>query len=119
MLYSEPRYTKDLDLLVKVEKPDHLKLFDCLKEFGAPVGILSPEEFLQDDFVFHFGMPPWRIDILTSVPGVEFEHAYAERVQLQLGDYPASCISRGWLIQAKLASARPQDMLDLQKLGEG
>ena len=114
--HSEPRYTKDLDVLITIHRPDHLKLFKCLEDFGAPVGILTPDELLQDDFVFHFGVPPWRIDILTSIPGVEFEAAYLDRVQLPLGEYTASCLSREWLIIAKRASGRPQDLLDLEKL---
>ena len=114
--HSEPRYTKDLDLLVSVRAPDHRRLYDCLAEFGAPVSIMAPEELLQEDFVFHFGVPPWRIDILTSIPGVDFDAAYQERVSLSLGDYQATCISREWLIRSKRASGRPQDGLDLEKL---
>ena len=114
--HAEPRYTKDLDLLVCVHDPDHRRLYDCLAEFGAPVSIMDAEELLREDFVFHFGVPPWRIDILTSIPGVDFDAAYRERVSLSLGDYQATCISREWLIKSKKASGRPQDRLDLEKL---
>jgi hypothetical protein len=115
--HGEPRYTKDLDVLVHVSAPDHLKLFDCLKGFGAPVGVLQPEELLGEDFVFHFGSPPWRVDILTSIPGVAFESAYADRVSMPLAQYSATCISKEWLIKAKQASGRMQDLLDLKALG--
>jgi len=115
--HGEPRYTKDLDLLVHVSNPDHLKLFACLREFGAPVGVLSPAELLDEDFVFHFGSPPWRVDILTSIPGVDFELAYADRVPMPLGLHTATCISKEWLIKAKHASGRLQDLLDLKSLG--
>jgi hypothetical protein len=114
--HAEPRFTKDLDVLIAVEAPDHLKLFECLREFGAPVDVLSAEEFLHPDFVFHFGVPPWRVDVLTSIPGVDFRSAYEDRVPLPLGSIEASCISRDWLIKAKRASGRPQDLLDLEML---
>ncbi len=114
--HSAPRYTKDLDVLVFVEPPDHEKLYRCLEEYGAPVSILSPGEFLSSDFVFHFGAPPWRIDILTSIPGVNFREAYADRVDIPLGDFKASGISREWLIKAKIASGRPQDLIDAANL---
>ena len=114
--HATPRFTKDLDLLVAVEPPDHTKLFACLEEFGAPTNILTAEEFLRPDFVFHFGAPPWRVDILTSIPGVNFREAYADRVSLPLGKIEASCISLEWLIKAKRASGRPQDLLDLETL---
>jgi len=115
-LHGAPRYTKDLDILLQVSPPDHDKLLEVLRNFGAPVGILDSAEFLEEDFIFFFGVPPWRIDILTSIPGVDFESAYAERVKLRLGTYEADCISKHWLIVAKRASGRPQDLLDLASL---
>jgi hypothetical protein len=114
--HGNPRYTKDLDLLVHVVAPDHERVFRCLAEFGAPVSIIRPEELLQDDFVFHFGAPPWRVDVLTTIPGVDFEAAYRERTKLPLGTYKADCISKEWLIRAKRASGRPQDLIDLSGL---
>ena len=114
--HAEPRYTKDLDLLLSIQAPDHLRVYDCLAEFGAPVSVLTADDLLQNDFVFHFGSPPWRIDILTSIPGVDFEAAYTERDYLSLGDFQATCISRPWLIKAKRASGRPQDQIDLGML---
>lgn len=84
--------------------------------FGAPTHLVDQDEFLREDFIFHFGAPPWRVDLLTSAPGVDFEAAYAERVELPFGEYKASCISREWLIRAKRASGRPQDLLDLAGL---
>ena len=114
--HAEPRFTKDLDVLIAVSSPQERSLFECLRQFGAPMNIVSAEEFLQVDFVFHFGAPPWRIDILTSVPGVDFEAAYSARVKMPLGDYQADVISLDWLIEAKRASGRAQDLLDLTGL---
>ncbi len=114
--HGEPRYTKDLDVFVAVDPANNQILFDTLKEFGAPVSIMTADEFLQEDFIFYFGSPPWRIDILTSIPGVNFADAYKDRVDLPLGNYKATCISKEWLIKAKQASGRPQDLLDLEGL---
>lgn len=111
--HSVPRYTQDLDVLVTVKPPDgHERLYNCLREFGAPTHLVRPDDFLAADFVFHFGAPPWRIDILTSIPCVDFDEAYRTRVKVPFADYSASCLSRDWLIKAKLASGRPQDILD-------
>jgi hypothetical protein len=115
--HAEPRYTKDLDLLITVRAPDHHRLYECLAQFGAPVSIIDPEELLQEDFIFHFGVPPWRIDILSSAPGVDFDQAYDDRIEIPFGDYQASCISKDWLIKSKRASGRPQDLIDLASLG--
>jgi hypothetical protein len=116
--HGEPRYTKDLDVLITVDRAEAEGLYACLKDFGAPVHVLTAEELSKPDFIFHFGVPPWRIDIISSIPGVEFEQAYADRVKMPLGGYAADCISREWLIKAKVASGRPQDLLDLKALGE-
>jgi hypothetical protein len=114
--YSVLRYTKVLDLLVCVHTPEHERLYKCLAEFGAPIHLVTPEYFLRPDFVFHFGAPPWRVDILTSIPGVEFEEAYRDRQEMPIGDFTAACIPRQWLIRAKISSGRPQDMLDVASL---
>lgn len=115
--HAEPRYTRDLDLLITVTGSEAVKLHACLKAYGAPVQILTPEELAGPDFIFHFGSPPWRVDVISALPGVDFEQAYAERVKMPLGSYLADCISREWLIRAKQTSWRPQDMLDLDSLG--
>jgi len=115
-LHAEPRYTKDLDVLVAVDSTNSATLFGVLKEFGAPVHLVGPEEFLAEDFIFHFGLPPWRIDILTSVPGVAFDAAYNDRIRMFLGPRQVDVISREWLIQSKKASGRIQDLADVAKL---
>jgi len=114
--YAEPRYTKDLDIFIKVGADDVGRLFEALREYGAPVHLTSPEEFLTEDFVFYFGAPPWRIDILTAIPGVDFDAAYRDRAEVMLSGYSATCISREWLIRAKRASGRAQDLADIAML---
>ena len=106
--HGVPRYTKALDVLVQSYEPLNKQLYDCLEGFGAPVEILTPDELKQDDFVFHFGSPPWRVDILTSIPGVDFDSAYEDRVELPLGEYKATCISIQWLIPARKLAAGPR-----------
>ncbi len=114
--HAEPRFTKDLDVLVHVEPTNFESLMSALREFGAPLHLVKPEDFLRKDFVFFFGSPPWRIDILTSIPGVDFRQAYSERVQVKLGGVIVSCISKKWLISAKKASGRFQDLADIDAL---
>lgn len=114
--HAEVRYTKDLDLLLAVDRENVGVLRRVLREYGAPIAPVTDEELLSDDFVFFFGRAPWRVDLLTSIPGVDFEAAYAERVPMPLGDRVATCISRRHLIEAKRASGRAQDRADLENL---
>jgi len=116
--YVEPRYTKDLEVLVFDGPKNYKRLFAALKKFGAPLFNVRAEEFLAEDFVLFIGAPPWRVDILTSVPGVDFREAFAEREIVDLEGYKVSCISKKWLTRSKRASGRPQDLADLKRLEE-
>ena len=115
-VHAEPRLTKDMDVLVHVDAANVDALYAALRDYGAPLHIVQKEEFLAEDFVFFFGAPPWRIDILTSIPGVDFDQAYADRVVSELGGKRFNVLSKTWLIRAKRASGRPQDLSDLHIL---
>lgn len=114
--HGEVRYTKDLDLLLAIDRENVATLVAALREFGVAVPLATEQELLTEDFIFWFGAAPWRIDLLTTIPGVDFEEAYAERVPMPLGDRTATCISRRHLIAAKLASDRTQDFADVENL---
>jgi hypothetical protein len=64
------------------------------------------------------GIPPLRVDIMMSIPGIEFDEAWENRVAVDLGDLEILFISRSDLIRVKEASARPQDKIDIEKLNE-
>jgi hypothetical protein len=75
MLYTEPRYTKDLDIWIEATPDNAARVFRALAEFGAPLTGIRAEEFSAPDLVYQLGMPPARVDILTSITGVDFEEA--------------------------------------------
>ena len=85
MLYTEPRFTKDLDIWVESTPDNAQKVFRALAEFGAPLAGMNPIEFSQPDVIYQLGMPPSRIDVLTSITGVVFADAGEERPLLRLG----------------------------------
>ncbi len=74
MKYSEPRYTKDLDIWVEASEENSERVFSALNEFGAPLDKLNVDDFAADGF-FQMGRPPVRIDILMSIEGVNFSDA--------------------------------------------
>jgi len=114
--HAEPRFTKALDVLIHVNAENIGRVMDALREFGAPMHFVRAEEFLRENFVFFFGSPPWRIEILTSIPGIDFQAAYADRITVTPGNSEATCISKEWLVKAKKASGRYQDLADLEAL---
>lgn len=115
MKYSEPRYTKDLDIWVEASEENSKRVYSALRKFGAPVGDLSEADFAADGF-FQMGRPPVRIDILMSIDGVEFAHAWPNRQEGDFVGIPAHFISSDDLITNESVSARPQDIIDIESL---
>ena len=116
MLYTEPRFTKDLDLWIEATPENAAKTWRALAQFGAPLSNLSPADFAREGFVYQFGRPPVRIDILMSIDGLKFAEAWPNRRQSALGAQPAWFIGRADLIKNKRASARHIDLHDAELL---
>ncbi|HEY7387330.1 MAG TPA: hypothetical protein VH640_02400 [Bryobacteraceae bacterium] len=86
MKYTEPRYTKDLDVWIGNSQENSAKLYRALAKFGAPLANdgIDPQTFTEDDLIYQIGVPPARIDILTHITGVTFEDAWKQRVPSML-----------------------------------
>jgi len=116
MVHTEPRYTKDLDVWIDSEPVNAARLFDALAEFGAPMHEYSPSDFTSPETFFQIGIDPVRIDILTSVTGLDFGQAWESRSVVDFAGVPAAVLSRQDLIAAKLSAGRPQDQEDVRRL---
>lgn len=131
--HAQPRVTKDLDFLVQATRKNAGAVFRALEEFGAPLRTrISPDaeprsptrKLTSKDFEdlgswYTMGVPPVAIDILTEIPGVTFDVAWKNRTTEVINTatgLTAHFISRADLIAAKLASARPQDLADVDAL---
>jgi hypothetical protein len=118
MKYSEPRFTKDLAVLIATDRDNANAVYSALKEFGAPLENLTSDDFTHKDYFYQMGRPPLRVDIMMSIPGIEFDEAWENREVVELADLKIFFISRSDLIQSKEASGRPQDKMDVDKLKE-
>jgi hypothetical protein len=116
MKYTEPRFTKDLDLWIATDEKNSEAVFAALKEFGAPLKDLTPADFRQEGYFYQMGNPPLRLDVMMSLPGVTFEGAWAHREQVQVEGLVIPFISKTDLIRTKEASGRDQDLIDAKKL---
>ena len=116
MKYSEPRFTKDLDILIASDSENANAVYAALKEFGAPLANLTSDDFTQQDYFYQMGRPPLRVDIMMSIPGIRFEDAWGNREVVEFDNMRILFISRSDLIQSKEASGRPLDKIDLDKL---
>jgi hypothetical protein len=118
MKYSEPRFTKDLDVFISTDQDNAECVYSALKEFGAPLENLTSEDFAHKGYFYQMGRPPLRVDIMMSIPGIDFDEAWKNREVVQLDDLKILFISRSDLIRSKEASGRPQDKIDFEKLKE-
>jgi hypothetical protein len=118
MKYSEPRFTKDLDVLIAPDQDNANAVYSALKDFGAPLENLTSDDFTHEDYFYQMGRAPLRVDIMMSIPGISFDEAWENRKVVELNDLKILFISRSDLIRSKEASGRPQDMIDIDKLKE-
>jgi predicted nucleotidyltransferase len=114
--YAEPRYTKDLDLWISTDTANAAAVYKALREFGAPLANLTADDFAEEGYFYQMGVPPVRVDILMGIPGVAFEAAWQKRVEIDFEGLSVSFIAKEDLIAAKLASGRPQDLIDAKML---
>lgn len=116
--YAEPRFTKDLDLWISTDTSNAGAVYRALRQFGAPLNNLTADDFAEEGYFYQMGVPPLRVDILMGIPGVEFEEAWARRVEVEFDDLSVFFISRQDLITSKRASGRPQDLIDADLLSQ-
>jgi len=119
-VHSEPRATKDLDLLIRSSVENSQAVFRALAEYGAPLAGITPASFRDEPgSIFQIGLPPLRIDILQRIADIDFDEAWSDRVEALIdADIPAHVISRAHLIQNKLAVGRLQDLADVERIRE-
>jgi hypothetical protein len=114
--HGVPRATGDIDLWVRPTADNAARLWRALDVFGAPRSRLSPDSFTQPNVVYQIGLPPNRIDFLTTIDGVEFEEAWQEKVPCVVDGIEFSMLSLRHLLENKRATGRPQDLADIARL---
>lgn len=111
-----PRFTKDMDIWVEATPQNAEKVFLALEEFGAPASGLTRADLARRNLIFQIGIAPNRIDVITSIDGVEFHEAWPSREEMTYGDQTLAIIGRKELIRNKRAAGRPQDLTDVRTL---
>jgi hypothetical protein len=114
--HAKPRFTKDIDLLIEPGHENAERLLAALAEFGFGSVGLTVEDFVLPGRVVQLGYPPNRVDLMTSIDGVDFEEAWRGRVADRYGSAEVFYLGKEELIRNKAASGRPQDQLDLALL---
>jgi hypothetical protein len=107
-----PRFTKDLDIWIEPDAENAPRVLDALRQFGAPLSSIAEADLAAPGTVFQIGVPPNRIDLVTSIDGVTFGEAWPSRLAASYGDVPITVLSRAHLIRNKRTVGRPQDLVD-------
>ncbi len=105
-----------MDIWIAIHPKNAEKMVAALQEFGFDVPELSAELFLKENQIIRIGVPPIRIEIMTTISGVEFEECYAERVVNVLDGVEVNLIGLKHLKINKKASGRHKDLDDLENL---
>ncbi len=115
--YGAPRYTGDIDIFVQPDETNAQKIIKALEEFGFGALDMHAKDFSHPDKVIQLGVPPVRIDIITSLSGVEWDTAEQNRVEGEYGGIPVYFIGRVDFIRNKKATGRYKDLADIEALG--
>ena len=114
--HGYPRYTKDLDIWIELERANAERLVTALDQFGFASLELTAEDFLEPGTIIQLGYPPNRIDLLTTLTGVDFAACFESRMVIHIDDIVVNFIDRDNLRRNKQAAGRPQDLADLDNL---
>lgn len=118
-VHGVPRATGDIDIWIESDPENARRAWRALIEFGAPVDSLQVKEadLTTPNSVIQIGLPPRRVDLLTSLTGLEFETAWRDRVEQRIGDLLIPFLGRDALLTNKRACDRTKDRADLEALG--
>ncbi len=117
-VHGVPRATGDLDVWVQPDPQNAERVWAALLEFGAPVQALglSKTDLIAPNMVFQMGVPPQRIDLLTSVTGVDFDDAWSTKRLHLVDTLELPFLGRASLLQNKRATGRAKDLVDVEIL---
>lgn len=111
-----PRATGDIDLWVRATPENATRVVHALVRFGAPAEQFGSDDFSHPGQILQLGVPPVRVDVITSIDGVTFDEAWPDRLMVSVDGIPVPIIGRAHLLQNKRTAGRPQDLADVARL---
>jgi hypothetical protein len=118
--HGAPRASGDIDVFLRPSPDNAAKAWRAFGAFGAPLsaaGVVQAD-FEKPDLVYQIGLPPRRIDVLTSISGVSFDEAWASRASATVEGRTVFFIGRDMYVRNKLAAGRPKDLADAARLSK-
>lgn len=115
-LHGYPRYTKDIDIWVEMADENADRIVQALQQFGFGSLGIKKADFLEKDTIIQLGYPPRRIDLITSLPGVDFENCFRAKIVVDMDGLMVHFMDLENLKKNKRASGRAQDLADVENL---
>jgi hypothetical protein len=117
--HGAPRFTGDLDILIRPTRDNAARLIAALDAFGFPVPDLTPEAVSDHRRMLQMGVPPVQIHVMSAISGVEWDDAWADRIEGALGSHRVHFLGRDTFLRNKRAAGRPKDLADIDALAPG
>jgi hypothetical protein len=115
--HGAPRFTGDIDVLVRPTTDNAKHVLAALASFGFPIGDLRPEDLTNPDRILQMGIEPVQIHVMSSISGVAWDEAWAGRQTGRCGSHDLPFIGRRQFVANKRASGRLKDLADIEALG--
>lgn len=114
--HGAPRFTGDLDVLIRPDIEQINRLLSALREFGFPTHDVAASYLLEREKILQLGRAPVQVHVMTSITGVDWDQAWASRRQGNYAGVPVFFIGREALIANKRAVGRVRDLADVEAL---
>ncbi len=107
------RGTGDFDLWIRISGDNAERVWKALVSFGAPLFDLKKDDLKTSGMVFQMGMPPYRIDIINAVDGIDFDGAWPNCSFVEVSGLKIPVIAKSDLLRNKRTMDRPKDQADI------
>lgn len=114
--HGAPRFTGDLDILVRPTEENGHRLLAAISDFGFPTAPVTPSDVVAGKKVIEMGVPPVQIHVMSAIDGVTWEDVWASREAGTLGTHAVTFIGRECFLRNKQAAGRPKDLADIEAL---
>ena len=114
--HGAPRFTGDLDILVRPTQENGQRLLDTIVAFGFPDIPVTPADIVEGRKVIEMGVAPVQIHVMSAIDGVTWDEVWQSRQLGLLGGRETAFIGRDAFLRNKRAAGRPKDLADIEAL---
>jgi len=116
--HGAPRFTGDLDILIRPSIENVHRLLAALRDFGFRETPIEPLDLLREHTMLELGRQPVQVHVMAFITGVSWETAWASRQEGHYGNVPVLFLGRAAFLTNKRAAGRAKDLADIEALGE-